>query len=139
MLTSKQIELVENSWDHVLLHFQEAGAVFYKKLFEIDPALRQLFKGEIHEQSQKFVAMITLVVRKLNNADKIFADVKALGVRHHKNSVKPEHYASMAVALLWTLENALGKGWSSEVKDAWTAVYTALAKTMIGEQKNSVL
>ncbi|HEV8515284.1 MAG TPA: globin domain-containing protein, partial [Cyclobacteriaceae bacterium] len=96
MLTSKQIELVENSWDYVLLHSKETGVDFYKKLFEIDPALRQLFKGEIHGQSQKFVAMITFVVHKLNNTDKIIADVKALGIRHHKNSVKPEHYASMA-------------------------------------------
>jgi len=139
MLTSKQIELVENSWDYVLLNSQETGAVFYKKLFEIDPGLRQLFKSEIHMQSQKFVAMITFAVHKLNNLDEIIADVKALGMHHHKNSVKPEHYASVAVALLWTIENVLGKEWNNEIKEAWMAVYTALAKTMIGAQNNSVL
>ena len=139
MLTSKQIELVENSWDYVLLHSQEPGAAFYKKLFEIDPALRLLFKGEIHGQSQKFVAMITFVVHKLKKTDKIIADVKALGIHHHQYSVKPEHYASMAVALLWTIENTLGKQRSNEIKEAWLAVYTALAKTMIGVQNNSVL
>ena len=139
MLTSKQIELVENSWDYVLLNSQETGAVFYKKLFEIDPGLRQLFKGEIHAQSQKLVAMITFAVHKLNNLNEIIADVKTLGVHHHQNSVKPEHYASVAVALLWTIENALGKEWNNEIKEAWMAVYTALAKTMIGAQNNSVL
>jgi len=139
MLTSKQIELVENSWDYVLLNSQETGAVFYKKLFEIDPGLRQLFKSEIHMQSQKFVAMITFAVHKLNNLDEVIADVKALGMHHHKNSVKPEHYASVAVALLWTIENVLGKEWNNEIKEAWMAVYTALAKAMIGAQNNSVL
>ena len=139
MLTSKQIELVENSWDYVLLNSQETGAIFYKKLFEIDPALRQLFKSELHVQSEKFVAMITFAVHKLNNMNEIIDDVKALGSHHHKNSVKPEHYVSVAAALLWTIESALGKEWSTEIKEAWMAVYSALAKTMIGVQNNSVL
>ena len=139
MLTSKQIELVGNSWDYVLRNSREAGTVFYKKLFEIDPGIRQLFKGEIHVQSQKLVAMITVAVHELNNLEEIIADVKTLGVRHQQNSVKPEHYASMAVALLWTIENALGKEWNNEVKEAWMAVYTTLAKTMIGAQNNPVL
>lgn len=135
MLTSKQIELVENSWDYILLNSPETGAVFYKKLFSIDPGLRQLFKGDINSQSQKLVAMITFAVHKLNNLDEIIQDVKALGIHHKQNFVETEHYQTVASALLWTLEKALGKEWNDEVKDAWTAVYTALSVTMIEASK----
>jgi len=131
MLTSKQIELVENSWDYVLLNSHETGAIFYKKLFSIDPELRQLFKGDINTQSQKLVAMITFAVHKLNNLEEIVSDVKTLGIHHKKNLVESRHYATVASALLWTLENVLGEAWSDDVKEAWSAVYTTLSITMM--------
>ena len=136
MLTSKQIELVENSWDFVLLHSHDAGAIFYKKLFSIDPSLRQLFKGDISSQSQKLIAMITFAVHKLNHLDEIIADVKTLGVQHKNNLVRTEHYATVGSALLWTLEKTLGKEWNDEVKDAWLAIYNTLSKTMIDATSN---
>ena len=139
MLTSKQIESVENSWDYVLLNSENTGAVFYKKLFELNDDLRQLFKGDIKTQSQKLVAMITFAVHKLNNLEEIISDVKALGVQHQKISVRPEHYATAATALIWTLEQALGKHWNEEVKEAWVAVYTTLSRTMIEAAQQQIL
>ncbi|MGC4022616.1 MAG: ATP-binding protein [Cyclobacteriaceae bacterium] len=131
MLTTKQTELVESSWDYVLLNSHEAGAVFYKRLFALDPSLRQLFKGDIQLQSQKLVAMVTFAVHKLSHLDEIIADIKALGVAHHKKYVMPEHYPIVASALLWTLEKSLGNHWNDEIRDAWTHVYNMLAKVMI--------
>ena len=32
-MTSKQIELIDNSWDFVILNTQKAGLIFYIKLF----------------------------------------------------------------------------------------------------------
>ena len=131
MLTSRQIELVENSWDYVLLNSHETGNIFYEKLFSLDPQLREMFKGDIITQSQKLVSMITFAVHKLNSLEDIIADVKALGVQHKHNLVEVRHYDTVALALLWTLERALGPEWSEEVKDAWASVYHVLSKTMI--------
>lgn len=131
MLNTKQIELVENSWDYILLNSYETGVVFYKKLFEIDPSLRQLFKGDIKIQSEKLVAMVTFAVHKLNNLDDIIADIKTLGIHHKQISVLPEHYSTVAEALLWTLQQALGEKWNKEVEEAWKSVYDALSRTMI--------
>ena len=44
--------------------------------------------------------------------------------------VRPEHYDTVAAALIWTLEKGLGEAFTPEVKDAWVAVYTLLAQTM---------
>ena len=130
-MTPKQIELVENSWDFIIANTTEAGLIFYNKLFELDPSLRELFKGDIKSQSQKLISLITFAVHKLNSLDEIMADVRALGVRHNKYRVKQEHYAIVAHALLWTLEKALGNQWTEDLKAAWVTLYTVLSKTMI--------
>ncbi len=131
MLSSTHIDLVENSWDLILLRSQDTGAIFYRKLFSMDPSLRQLFSGEIGTQAQKLVAMITFAVHKLDNLEEVINDVKALGVHHKKHFVRQEHYAIVGEALLWTLERVLGEEWNPEIKDAWTAVYDTLARIML--------
>jgi hemoglobin-like flavoprotein len=130
-MTQKQIELVENSWDYIIINAQEAGTNFYTKLFELDPALRQMFRDDIRSQSQKLVSLITFVVHKLNNMNDVIADVKALGKRHKNYSVKTEHYSLVGQALLWTLEKGLGDQWNDETECAWKTVYNILSETMI--------
>lgn len=130
-MTQKQIELVENSWDYFLLNTQEAGLVFYNKLFEIDPSLRDLFKADIKSQSQKLISLITFAVHKLQNFSEIISDVKALGVRHKNYKVKKEYYSTVGEALLWTLKSGLGNQWNDETKDAWETLYGILSNVMI--------
>jgi len=129
-LTVRQIELVQNTWNLVLVHKKEAGGIFYERLFTIDPSLRSLFKSSIIAQSTLLIGMISFAVSKLNNIGDIVADVQSLGVRHKSYNVTPEHYTTVAEALLWTLEKGLGEAWNEETKEAWIAVYTLLATTM---------
>jgi hemoglobin-like flavoprotein len=126
-LTTKQIKLVEDSWDFIITNTSEAGAIFYGRLFEQSPHLRSLFKEDIKSQEKKLLGLITFAVGGLNNLDKIVAEVQALGTRHKGYGVKDEYYNDVAAALLWTLEQALGSQWNNEVKEAWTAVYLLLA------------
>lgn len=130
-MTPKQIELVQSSWDFVLLTNKEAGMIFYSRLFEIAPELRRLFKESPKAQAQKLTSIITFAVNKLNSIGEIVNDVKALGKRHKKYNVMPEHYGIVAEALLWTLEKALQEKWNAELKESWVAVYTLLSSTMI--------
>ncbi len=130
-MTQEQINLVEDSWDFIILNTSEAGKIFYTKLFELDPFLQSLFKEDIESQSRKLVSMITFVVHKLNNLDEVINDVIALGKRHAGYKVKKEYYGTVAAALLWTLEQALQERWNEEMKGAWVAVYTILSETMI--------
>lgn len=134
-MTPKQIELIEQSWDFVLLNSSEVGMHFYDLLFQLDPNLRPLFKQDIKSQSQKLVSLITFAVRKINNLNSILADVEALGVRHKNYNVKSEHYATVAAALLRTLEKCMGNKWNGELKQAWVELYTTLSKIMIDATK----
>jgi hemoglobin-like flavoprotein len=74
--------------------------------------------------------MIALVVVNLRNIERVLPGVRALGKRHAGYSVQDEHYDTVGAALLWTLEKGLGKDFTDDVRDAWTAAYTVLATTM---------
>ena len=131
MLTPQQIELVTNSWEQVLPIKETAADLFYNKLFELDPALRPLFKDDIKVQGERLMNMIDVAVKALNRLEDVVPAVQAMGRRHKDYGVKESHYDTVAGALLWTLEQGLGEAFTAEVKDAWTQVYTVLATTMI--------
>lgn len=129
-MTPEQISLVQTSWQKVVPIKDKAAELFYGKLFELDPALKPMFKGDMAEQGRKLMAMINTVVNKLNDLSDIVADVQALGKRHVGYGVKDEHYDTVAAALLWTLGAGLGDAFTNEVKAAWTEAYTILAGAM---------
>lgn len=131
MLTENQIELVTNSWNKVIPIAETAAELFYNRLFELDPSLRSLFKGDMKQQGEKLMSMITVAVKALNRLDDVVPAIQNMGRRHVGYNVEPEHYDTVGAALLWTLGQGLGDDFTVEVKDAWTIVYGILATTMI--------
>lgn len=129
-MNSRQIELVQSSFAKVAPIADTAADLFYTRLFELDPSLSRLFRGERAEQGRKLMQMIGAAVRGLNDLDKLIPVVRQLGVRHLGYGVEDSHYETVGAALLWTLEKGLGADFNSEVRQAWTEVYTVLAQTM---------
>jgi hemoglobin-like flavoprotein len=129
-MTPDQKILVQDTFAKVAPQADAAAALFYGRLFEIDPTLKTLFKGDIAEQGQKLMTMLATAVKGLDRPDELLPAVKNLGVRHVGYGVKDEHYDTVAAALLWTLERGLGADFTPDVRDAWVAVYTLLAATM---------
>jgi hemoglobin-like flavoprotein len=125
-----QVVLVQESWKKVLPIRTVAAELFYAKLFELDPALRLLFKGDMVEQGSKLMMMIGTAVAGLSRPDELIPAVQALGARHAGYGVKDKDYDTVAGALLDTLQKGLGEAFTPEVKAAWVAVYTLLATTM---------
>jgi hemoglobin-like flavoprotein len=108
----------------------KAAELFYGKLFELDPSVKPLFKGDMVEQGRKLTKMINTAVNGLDRLDAIVPAVQQLGVRHIAYGVRDEHYDTVGAALLWTLEAGLGEGFTDEARDAWATVYGILADTM---------
>jgi hemoglobin-like flavoprotein len=70
-------------------------------------------------------------VSSLKNLEAIVPAVQDLGRRHVKYGVRPQHYNTVAEAILWMLAQTLGNAFTPEIKQSWTEVYTVLADTMI--------
>lgn len=129
-MTPDQKILVQESFALVVPIADTAAQLFYSRLFELDPALRPMFRGDMREQGQKLMQMLTVAVRGLDRLDAIVPAVQALGRRHVAYGVRPKDFDTVASALLWTLEQGLGDAFTPAVRDAWTAVYGLLAGVM---------
>jgi len=131
-MTNKQIDLVKSSWAMVAtIDPVTVGGLFYNRLFEIAPQLKHMFRNPMPEQSKKLLAMINYVISKLDKLEDILDEVAKLARRHISYGVKPDHYAIVGEALLWTLGKGLAENWNSEVKEAWINCYEILSSAMI--------
>jgi len=129
-MNSDQIKLVQSSFVHVLPIAEDAAALFYARLFELDPALRPMFHGDMQEQGRKLMTLLVVVVRGLTQLDALLPAVQNLGRRHVGYGVTTDHYATVGTALLWTLSQGLGAVFTPAVEEAWTVAYTLLANVM---------
>ena len=130
MLTAFQKRLVQDSFASIAGIADDAAILFYQRLFELDPSLRSMFRGDMTAQRRKLMQMITAAVKGLDRLEQLVPVVQDLGRRHGEYGVQESHYDTVGAALLWTLEAGLGRDFTPEVKGAWTAVYTLLATTM---------
>ena len=126
-----QIQLVQTSFAKVAPIATVAADLFYARLFEIDPSLKPLFKGDLKRQGQMLMSMIASAVRGLSNPDGLIPVLRSLGQRHAAYGVTDAHYATVATALIWTLEQGLGADFTPEVRGAWVAAYELMADTMM--------
>ena len=129
-MTPENQALVRESFANVAPIAPQAAAMFYDRLFVLDPTLRPLFKGDIAEQGRKLMAMIGTAVANLDKLETIVPAVQDLGLRHAGYGVPPTSYDTVASALLWTLGQGLGDAFTPPVESAWTEAYTILATVM---------
>jgi len=129
-MTPEEITLVQSTWAQVVPIKEQAAALFYGRLFELDPSLKPLFKGAMKAQGQKLMAMIATAVGGLTQPDAILPAVQDLGRRHVGYGVRAPHYDTVGAALLWTLEQGLGPAFTPETRQAWAKTYDLVAGVM---------
>lgn len=149
MLDEVKRRAISDSFKLVVPIAETAADLFYKRLFELKPEYRRLFSDDMAKQKRKLITMLAFIVKSLDYVDDqwneeveqendLFYVVLALGRRHTEIYKIPDaSYAVVGEALLWTLDYGLGEAFTPEVREAWTAVYGALALTMkMGSKSN---
>ena len=130
-MISQRRQLVTESWKSLAPNGALVGAIFYRRLFEIDPALRPMFSAvTLDEQIHKLVTMLDLVVHWLDVPDKLVPVLKKLGERHSTYGVQDDHYGKVGAALIGTLEEGLGDKFTPELRSAWTEAFMLISSLM---------
>jgi len=129
-MNAHQVHLVQHSFVQVQPIAAIASDLFYARLFELDPTLKPLFRGDMNEQGHKLMMMLGVAVANLNKPEVVMPALQRLGERHAGYGVTQAHYATVGEALLWTLQEGLGETFTAEVRLAWEAVYGLVAETM---------
>lgn len=137
MLSDAQITLVQKTFAMVEPIAETAAQLFYNRLFEIDPSLREMFPEDMAEQRVKLMKTLKIAVAGLRATDKILPALQSLGRRHIGYEVEDVHYEIVGQALIWTLGQGLGEAFTDEVKTAWLETYTLLSTVMLDAAEES--
>lgn len=130
-ISQTDIDLVQHSFMRIEPLSMVVGRTFYERLFETNPEIQTLFKGDMEAQGEQLMDMIGAAVAGLDDLDTLIPVVQQLGARHRKYGVETAHYGAVAEALIWTLEQGLADAFTPEIRTAWVNVYGVLAETMI--------
>ena len=77
-MTSEQVKAIQDSFAKVAPISAQAAEIFYGRLFEIAPAVKPLFRGDMKEQGKKLMAMLTVVINGLSNLEAVLPAASAL-------------------------------------------------------------
>lgn len=133
----EQIEQVQESFRGVLPIQDKAAALFYDRLFELDPSLRPLFAhADMAAQGEKLMGALCFVVGSLASPGPMLTALRALAIRHRTYGVEETHYATVGTALLWTLEAGLGSRWNAALAESWADAYGLVSDVMIGAARD---
>jgi nitric oxide dioxygenase len=130
-VTPEQKMLVRRTWAEIVPVSDATAALFYQRLFTIDPAARRLFGAkDMRVQGTQFMQMLSVFVRSLDELPDMTSAIESCGKRHTGYGVIAADYDGVGRALLWAVEQVLGPGFTPDVRDAWTKGYQTLATTM---------
>ena len=125
-------ELLESSFQAVVLHGEAFVTAFYERLFTRFPATRALFAAtDMLEQRKKLQQSLALIVEHMQHPEVLGDMLKELGQRHVTYDVRPEHYPLVGAVLLETFADFLGKHWTQAHQDAWVQGFEAVCSLML--------
>jgi nitric oxide dioxygenase len=141
-MTPAQMRLLHRSFAVIEPRTHEIGLSFYDRLFELVPEMRPLFGSDPKLRQRKLMSMfdellklqlrstLTMPITGGAHPEVAMQEVVALAHRHVDYGARPEHFAAMRDALLFTLRNHLGAEFDEETATAWEAAFDMVAGSM---------
>jgi len=127
-----QGDLLESSFQAVVLHGEAFVTAFYERLFTRYPETRHFFAAtDMLEQRKKLQRTLSLIIEHLQEPEVLAPMLRDLGQRHVGYGVQHEHYHMVGAVLLETFADFLGQHWTSAHHDAWVKGYEAVSSLMV--------
>lgn len=131
LLTPRQIDLIQGSFEDITEAPGEAAAIFYADLFSRAPQVKALFVEDMDRQGRKLINTLGAVVAQLDMLDLLVPMLRDLALRHVAYGVQPKDYAPVGEALGTMISKCCRSMPDPECSAAWLAAYSHLAETMI--------
>lgn len=118
-----QVELVQESFSWAFGDKDALTSKFYDRLFVVAPKAKMLFTSDSNKQRQMLISILAMVVKGLNNMDKLQSSLIQLGEKHAHLGVKPEYYPIFGDVLIDTVLETIGKSRDKQLKAAWMQAF----------------
>lgn len=104
-----------------LLHDPSAFATqFYRNMFTMRPELENLFVNGTAAQGEMLTHMLRSVVSGLRRRKHMALGLQTLGRQHVRYGVELDHYDTFKSAMLKTVSDVLGAGFTPEMRQSWS-------------------
>src|SRR5215472_11831042 len=131
MMTPDEIQSIRKSFRLLDGKTKLVAMLFYNRLFRIDPSLRKLFRGDMTEQGKKLMSAMGVLNASLDRFPTLRPTLQHMGKRHAEYGVRPQHYHTVATALLQTLAEFAGPQFGQELRRSWTKLLALVAGEML--------
>ena len=130
-MNATQTHMVRKSFAVAERQAEVAALVFYRRLFELAPGLRPLFKSDIQAQAAKLMETLAVALSLLERPAELAGELEVLGAKHVEYGARPEHYAIVRRALLDMFAEVVADGFTAEVRAAWDELYDFIEASML--------
>jgi hemoglobin-like flavoprotein len=119
------------------------GLQFYDILFEMEPAVKPLFKNKFQqgkmltEMVDAALALLPGTFDEMLGAEGLEIDPKLISVlqdlaeRHVQYQTKAKHYGPVGLAIVTTFDRTLGERFDDNTKAAWVELWSLICSVMI--------
>jgi hemoglobin-like flavoprotein len=131
MMTKLEIQSIRKSFHLLEGKTDLVATLFYNRLFQFDPSLKMLFRGDMTTQGKKLMDAMLVLNASLDRFPALCPTLQHMGRRHAEYGVRPEHYETVATALLQTLQEFAGPRFDQNLQQAWTRLLGLVSSEML--------
>ena len=130
MITERQVQQVKRSFCQIQPVANDVAALFPIRLFELDPSLQKMIDAPDREWAYEIPLLLVGILDCIDDYPGRVRDLLTsldplLWYRDRPNDSPPA-----GRALLWTLQNVLGRAFDAQMRSAWAAAYELLVSTL---------
>ncbi len=112
-------------------------AGFYKyHSFADAPEVKPMFKSAQAEQEKRMALMINTIVNSADSLEEFKGSIAQLAKKHTHMGVKREYFPIVVKAIICSVEDQYGKGFSPAHKKAWYKILNQVSAIMIEEMES---
>lgn len=130
-LSDSEANNLKHLWRLAVVHRGSLTEIFYKKLFELDPISKSLFKTDLISQGWKLIDTLTFIIDSVTKFDNVRQKVIELGAKHVEYKVQDYQYPIVLEAFLYTFDLLLGDSLTQDMVNAWIKFYNYVSNIMI--------
>ena len=130
LINASEIALIQASFRKISRNGDEAASLFYTRLFEFDPQLRSLARGDFAEQKREFIRLLGTIVHRLDCFELVRDHLLELALCHPEVNENDQHHHAIGAALFWMFEQVLGRDFTAATYGAWMTIFRTLSNDL---------
>lgn len=129
----RQIARIRSTWSQVIPHADVVPALFFEKLFDLDPTLRRYFQGDLDRFGRRMMTALDVMIARVHDPRALGPLLGLLAARYAATGIGREHCETVSRAFIWTLRVGLGRQLDHEARAAWRALLAMIGDSMQAE------